>query len=178
MKFTKVRFLFLLFGLSTSYAQATDSMAHWAGKWRGTLVNLPARANAPRVEVLMEIGGVPMADNTCAAWRTTYSEGGVVKGVKDYQLCRGKGADDLFIDEGNNIKLTARWLGDVLVTPFKYDNLLLITTNRLRRDVLEQEIITIDDQTAIKGVVPLTARSIQRLELRRETTPEKQKDRQ
>lgn len=160
--------MILLFLCCTaSFAQATDSMAHWAGKWRGTLVNLPTRTNAPRVDVLMEIGGVPMADNTCTAWRTTYSEGGIVKGVKDYKLCRGKGADDLFIDEGNGIKLTARWIGDVLVTPFKYDNLLLMTTNRLRRDVLEQEIITIDDQPAVKGVQPLKARSIQRIELRR-----------
>lgn len=168
MKTIILLFLFCAFGSIGSFAQATDSMAHWAGKWRGTLVNLPARANAPRVDVLMEIGGVPMADNTCTAWRTTYSEGGVVKGVKDYKLCRGKGADDLFVDEGNGIKLTARWIGDVLVTPFKYDNLLLITTNRLRRDVLEQEIITIDDQPAVKGVQPLKARSIQRIELRRD----------
>ncbi|MBL8207064.1 MAG: hypothetical protein JNM09_22715 [Blastocatellia bacterium] len=170
MKTTILLFLFC----TASYAQATDSMAHWAGKWRGTLVNLPARANAQSakpVDVLMEIGGVPMADNTCTAWRTTYSEGGAVKGVKDYKLCRGTGADDLFIDEGNGIKLTARWLGDMLVTPFKYDNLLLLTTNRLRRDVLEQEIITIDDQPAIKGVQPLRARSIQRIELRRVVPP-------
>lgn len=160
--------MILLFLFCTAgYAQATDSLAHWAGKWRGTLTNFPARANAPRVDVLMEIGGVPMADNTCAAWRTTYSEGGAVKGVKDYKLCRGTGADDLFIDEGNGIKLTARWIGEVLVTPFKYDNLMLMTTNRLRRDVLEQEIITIDDQPAVKGVQPLKARNIQRIELRR-----------
>jgi hypothetical protein len=167
MKSTCLRIIFFTLGLSASYAQATDSMAHWIGKWRGTLVNLPARANAPRVDVLLEIEGVPLADNTCAAWRTTYSEGDTVKGVKDYKLCRGTGADDLFMDENNGIKLTARWIGDVLVTPFKYDNLLLITTNRLRRDVLEQEIITIDDQPAVKGVLPLKARGIQRLELRR-----------
>lgn len=171
MKSMVLIIIFVTLGVSTSFAQATDSMAHWAGEWRGTLTNFPARANAPRVEVLMEIGGVPMADNTCAAWRTTYSEGSTVKGVKDYKLCRGTGADDLFIDEGNGIKLTARWLGDVLVTPFKYDNLLLITTNRLRRDVLEQEIITIDDQPAVKGVQPLRARSIQRIELRRVSLP-------
>lgn len=171
MKMIPLRILFFIFGLSTGFAQATDSLAHWAGKWRGTLVNFPARANAPRVDVLMEIGGVPMVDNTCTAWRTTYSEGGAVKAVKAYKLCRGTGAEDLFIDEGNGIKLTARWLGDVLVTPFKVDNFLLITTNRLRRDVLEQEIITIDDQPPVKGVQPLRARSIQRLNLQRVSPP-------
>lgn len=31
-----------------------------------------------------------------------------------------------------------------------------------------QEIITVDDQPALKGVLPLRARSIQRLELRRD----------
>lgn len=168
MKTTVIRIIFFTLGLSAGLAQATDSMAHWAGQWRGTLTNLPGRPNAKPVDVLMEIGGVPRADNTCTAWRTTYSEGGAVKGVKDYRLCRGSGAEDLFIDEGNGIKLTARWIGDVLVTPFKYDNLLLITTNRLRGEVLEQEIITIDDQPAVKGVQPLRARSIQRIELRRD----------
>jgi hypothetical protein len=170
MKTSIARIILFTLSLSAAYAQATDSMAHWAGKWRGTLVNLPARANAPRVDVLMEIGGVPMADDTCTSWRTTYSEGGQVKGVKDYKLCRGTGADDLFVDENNGIKLTARWIGDVLVTPFKYDNLLLMTTNRLRRDVLEQEIITIDDKPAIKGVQPLKTRGIQRIELRRDVS--------
>lgn len=173
MKTSIVRIILFTLSLSAGLPQATDSLAHWAGKWRGTLTNFPARANAQSskpVDVLMEIGGVPLADNTCTSWRTTYSEGGQVKGVKDYKLCRGTGADDLFVDENNGIKLTARWIGDVLVTPFKYDNLLLITTNRLRRDVLEQEIITIDDKPAIKGVQPLQTRGIQRIELRRDVS--------
>lgn len=139
----------------------------WAGKWRGTLVNLPLRQSATSVEVTMEIGEFPRADNTCAMWRTTYSEGGVVRQVKDYKLCRGTGADDLFVDEGDGVKLTARWLGDVLVTPFKYDNLLLVASTRLRGEVLEEEILTVDDKPTGKGVQPLRPRGLQRLELKR-----------
>ena len=164
MKIIIVSILFFVFCLSASLAQG----ANWEGKWRGTLTNFPVRPNAPRVDVLMEIGAMPVVDNTCSMWRTTYSENGEVKAVKDYRFCRGVGADDLFVDEGDGIKLSARWLGDVLVTPFKYDNLLLMTTNRLRGEVLEQEIITVDDKPAIKGVQPMRARSIQRIEMRRE----------
>ena len=141
--------------------------ANWAGTWRGTLTNLPPRAGNAPVDVTMEIGPLPAADNTCATWRTTYAEAGQAKGTKDYRLCRGTGPDDLFIDEGGGVKLTARWIGDVLVSPFKYDNLLLVTEMRLRGEVLEEEILVVDDQPAAKGVVPLRPRSLQRIELRR-----------
>ena len=42
---------------------------------------------------------------------------------------------------------------------------------RLRGDVLEEEILTFDDQPAIKGPLSLKARGLQRMELRR--VPEK-----
>jgi hypothetical protein len=159
-----------------SGASAQDkkqSLPNWEGKWRGMLVNYPVRANAPVVEVTMEIGAFPAADNVCTAWRTSYSQGGEVKQVKDYKLCRGTGPnglnDDLYVDEGGGVKLAARMIGDVLVSPFKYDNLLLIANVRLRGDTLEQEIYTIDDKPAIKGVLSLTPRGIQRFELKRVT---------
>ncbi len=145
----------------------TSPLAAWEGKWSGKLTNLPARPDAPAVEVTREIGAFPSADNTCSMWKTTYSEAGVVKQVKDYKLCRGTGAADLFVDEGNGIKLPARVLGDSLVSPFKYDNTLLISTVRLRGEVLEEEIITADDKPATSGVQPMQAKGIQRLELRR-----------
>jgi hypothetical protein len=152
-----------------SRAAQDPGAAHqnWAGTWRGTLTNLPPRAGSAPVDVTMEIGPFPAADNTCATWRTTYAEAGQARGVKDYRLCRGTGPDDLFIDEGDGVKLTARWIGDVLVSPFKYDNLLLVTEMRLRGDVLEEEILVVDDQPAAKGVVPLRPRSLQRIVLRR-----------
>jgi hypothetical protein len=89
------------------------------------------------------------------------------KQVKDYKLCRGTGAADLYIDENNGIKLPARLLGDALISPFKYDNVLLISTMRLRGEVLEEEILTVDDKPAVTGVQPMNAKGIQRLEFRR-----------
>jgi hypothetical protein len=144
-------------------------VAAWEGKWKGTLVNLPAKPGATPVEVTMEIGAFPMTDNTCTPWKTTYSEGGVVKVVKDYKLCRGTGIADLAIDE-SGLRLPVRVIGDALVGPFKAGEILLVSTMRLRGEVLEEEILTVDDKPAIKdGVQPMTAKGIQRLELRRVT---------
>lgn len=106
---------------------------------------------------------MPTTDHTCTMWKTTYSEGGVVKQVKDYTFCRGAGPDDLYTDEGGGVRLPARWIGDVLVTPFKVGQVLLVVQTRLRGNVLDEEILTVDDQPATTGVVPLTPRTIQRL---------------
>jgi len=141
-------------------------IANWEGKWKGTLVNLPAKPGATPVDVMMEIGAFPSADNTCAKWKTTYSEGGEVKQVKDYKLCRGTGATDLYIDEGG-LRLPARVIGDALVCPFKADDILLVSTMRLRGEVLEDEILTVDDKPAIKGVLPMVPKGIQRIEMRK-----------
>jgi hypothetical protein len=119
--------------------------AEWAGVWKGSLTNSPPAPNAKAVEVTMEIGAWPAADHGCAMWRSTYREEGVVKQVKDYRLCRGAGAEDLFLDEGNGSKLSGRWIGDMLVVPFKYNKFLVISTMRLRDGVLEEEILTIED---------------------------------
>lgn len=137
------------------------------GLWKGTLVNEPARSGAPKIDVTLEVGPMPTSDHTCSPWKTTYSEAGVVRQVKDYQFCRGVGPDDLYTDEGGGVKLTARWIGGVLVSPFKVDKLLLIVETRLLGDTLVEEIFTIDDQPAITGVLPLKPRSIQRLTLTR-----------
>lgn len=147
--------------------EPSSPIAKWEGKWKGTLKNLPAKPDAPVVEVTREIGAFPTADNTCAMFKTTYSEGGVVKQVKDHKLCRGTGAEDLFIDEGNGTKLSAKLIGDALISPFKYGNSLLISTMRLRGETLEEEILTVDDKAATMGVQPMNAKSIQRIELKR-----------
>jgi hypothetical protein len=138
-----------------------------SGVWQGTLRNLPGRADAPPVDVTMEIGLLPAADSSCVPWRTTYAEAGTVRQVKDYRLCRGVGADDFFIDEGDGTKLVARWLGEVLVIPFKAGDVLLVSSLRLRGVLLEEEILTVQDRPATAGVQPLVPRSIQRLVLRR-----------
>jgi hypothetical protein len=145
--------------------------ADWTGTWRGSLVNLPVRQGATPVEVVREVGRIPARDSSCTALRTRYLEGGVERAVKDYQLCRGAGDADFYIDEGDGVRLTARWIGDALVAPFKYNTRLLISTTRVRGDVMEEEILTVDDQPAVNGVRPLVPRGIQRLELRRIASP-------
>lgn len=149
--------------------EPSSPIAKWEGKWKGTLKNLPAKPDAPVIEVTREIGAFPTKDNSCTMFKTTYSEGGTVKQVKDYKLCRGTGADDLFIDEGDGTKLAAKLIGDALVSPFKYGNILLISTMRLRGETLEEEILTVDDKPATMGVLPMNAKGIQRLELKRVT---------
>lgn len=148
--------------------EPASPLAAWEGKWTGKLTNVPVKPDAPQIEVTREIGPFPAADNTCSMFKTTYSEGGVVKQVKDYKLCRGNGSADLFVDEGNGIKLPAKILGDALVSPFKFDNLLLVSTMRLRGEVLEEEILTVDDKPATSGVQPMQAKGFQRLEFRRQ----------
>ncbi|BDC50637.1 hypothetical protein F183_A29530 [Bryobacterales bacterium F-183] len=148
------------------FAAAPD----FSGSWVGELKNYPPRPGAPSVTVKREIGPFPEADNTCSTFKTTYFENGVQRGVKDYKLCRGKGPNDLYFDEGGGVRLDAQWLGDVLVAPFKYDKLLLISLLRLRGDVLEEEIYTVPDSDSNKGILPLAAKSLQRLELRRAAT--------
>lgn len=147
-------------------AEPASPIAAWEGKWTGKLVNIPAKPGAAPVDVTMEIGAFPASDNTCGTWKTTFSEGGAVKQVKDYKLCRGTGAEDIYIDEGGT-KLTARVIGDALVSSFKSGNILLVSTMRLRGEVLEEEILTVDDKPAISGVQLMQPKGIQRIELRR-----------
>lgn len=162
-----LRWLLAAHAIPAALSAQSPAAAAWSGTWRGELTNVPARANAPRVEVTRVIGPMPTADSSCTAFRTTYREQGVVRGEKAYQLCRGAGADDWYVDEGGGLRLPAHWLGDALVSPFKYDSLLLISTVRLRDGVLEEEIVTINDRPAISGVQPLRARGMQRLVFRR-----------
>lgn len=148
-------------------AEPKSPLAVWEGKWKGKLVNIPAKPDAVPIEVTREIGAFPTADNTCSIWKTTYSEAGVVKQVKDYKLCRGTGSEDIYVDEGDGLKLTARIIGDALITPFKFGNTLLVSTIRLRGETLEEEILTVDDKPAAIGVQPMNAKGIQRIELKR-----------
>lgn len=139
-------------------------------------MNFPARGAS--VEITREIGPLPATDGQCSLFRTTYAPSGKVPGMtKDYRLCRGKGPDDLFVDEGNNApKLQARVLGDVLVSAFRVQKkYLLISHMRLRADgVLIEEIFSIRDEDAVTdaaGVESLKMTGIQRLEFRRVSAP-------
>jgi hypothetical protein len=138
-----------------------------AGRWKGTLVNLPGRPNAPVVSVTMELGAIPTADSSCVPWKTTYAERDTVRGVKDYRLCRGMGPKDLYVDEGGGVRLAAQLLGDVLTSAFKVGTSLLVTHLRVRGDTLEEEILSIADKPATDGIVTMVATNIQRLRLTR-----------
>lgn len=150
----------------------------WSGSWRGSLTNLPSRG-APAVEITRELGPIPAADGECSLFRTSYAPSGKIPGMtKDYKLCRGKGPDDLWVDEGSGApKLQARLLGDVLVSAFRVQKkYLLISHLRLRGDgVLIEEIFSFADGDAATidatGVESLKPNSIQRLEFRRAPRP-------
>lgn len=163
----------LLAGACTLVTDAHDATSQWAGTWTGTLTNLPTGPTTTPIEVKLEIGGFPTEDHTSCRWRTTYLEAGETRQIKDYLLCRGDGPDDLFIDEQNGIRLASRMLGDVLVTPFQYGDLLLITRVQLRGDHLVQEILTVTDEPATDGVLPLHTRGMQRLVLTRDAAAER-----
>lgn len=156
--------LAVIIPLRTSAAQSRLDLA---GTWRGTLVNYPTRAGASAVDVTIELGALPAADSSCVPWKTTYREQGLVRGVKDYRLCRGTGPDDYAVDEGGGVVLPARLLGDVLVSAFKTGSLLLVTHLRVQGDTLTEEIMTIDDRPAGDGLVTMRPRGIQRLVLTR-----------
>lgn len=144
------------------------SPADWAGTWYGTLTNHPAKPGAPVIDVRRDIGGLPSTDGSCTTWKTTYSENYIPRQVKDYRLCRGTGADDLFIDEGNGVRLSARWIDDVLVSMFTVESTLLVATTRMRGTWLEEEIVFANHTPATTGVQSLLPRGIQRLALYRE----------
>lgn len=142
-------------------------VAGWEGTWKGTLVNLPAKPDAPKVEVTMEIGTFPTKDNTCGAWKASTTEDGVAKDVKDAKLCRGNGASDLYFDVGNDLRPPVRAIGDELVSTYKIGKTLFVMTMRMRGDVLEVEVLTTDDKPAVTGIQPMVPKGIERIELKR-----------
>jgi hypothetical protein len=152
---------------ATPSLSAQSTPPDLSGVWQGTLTHIPARPGAAPMDVTVEIGPLPAADSACTPWRTTYAEGGTVRQVKDHRLCRGSGADDLYLDTGDGTRRTARWIGAVLVTPFKVGDALTVSSIRLRGVFLEEEILTVQDRPAVRGVQPLVPRGIQRLVLRR-----------
>lgn len=167
--------MFLLYAMLLLAASAVAQ--DWSGSWKGTLVNFPARGAS--VEITREIGPLPAKEGECSLFRTTYAPSGKIPGMtKDYRLCRGKGTEDLFVDEGTSApKLKARVLGDVLVSAFRVQKkYLLISHMRLRADgVLLEEIFSIQDGgetvTDAAGVESLQMTGIQRLEFRRVPAP-------
>jgi len=126
---------------------------NWTGTWQGVMEAYPEGEPGAGWNVTMEIGTYPMVDNSCTTWRSIFTEYGIVQGTKDNHLCRGYGAEDLFIKQGGGGTVGARWINDVLVSPFKYEGVFAVASMRIRGDILEEEIIITDDNPAEKGVV-------------------------
>lgn len=147
-------------------AVAAQPGAGWAGTWTGTLANYPARGT-PSVQVTREIGVFPSEVGACVPWKTTYTEPGKPPQSRAYQLCRGAGPNEFVIDEGGGVRLSATWLGDVLVSTFTYDTTLLTSVARVRGNVFEEEIFTAPVSTSTTGIHSLTTRTLQRLTLTR-----------
>jgi hypothetical protein len=143
------------------------TQTNWTGTWFGVLKTYPTSLGGPEVNVTMEIGPYPMVDHSCTVWRNTYVEHGVVQQIKDYRFCRGNGADDLYTDEGNNVTIAARWIDNVLVAPFKYKGFFLVVYDRMVGDVLEEEILTVEDQPAADNVVSMRPLTIHLIKLKR-----------
>ena len=159
--------LIVVQAMGVAAMQGQSVSPDWVGTWRGTLENFPARPGAAEVQVVREVGPLPEAPGACTTFRTTYIEGGTVRGTKEYRLCREAEPGSYVVDEGDGIRLPARWMGDLLLAPFKYATTLLVVTTRVRGDVMEEEILTAQDQPATDAVVGLRAQGVQRLVLRR-----------
>ncbi len=161
----------------TAPVHAQDTLAEtWTGRWVGELKNTPARPNAPRVEVIREIGTLresSTAGTSCAKFSTRYAENGVERGVKEYQLCRDQ-QKQWFIDEANGITLQARWLDGMLVSVFKYGKIVLQSSIRIKAEggtnslVMEEEIISSRDEQKPDEVQSLTVLNLQKLVLRKQ----------
>lgn len=159
-------FLLTILCMAALRAQPLTPVPDWEGRWRGELVNLPLRPGAAPVTVSAEIGPWP-AVGTCSVWRRSFESRDHPPVTKDYRLCQGPAPGELHVDEGNGIRLASRLVADTLLTPFKYGQLILLTSTRLRGEVLEEEIVTVDDKPAVEGPLVLQARGIQRITLRR-----------
>ncbi|CAF1125208.1 unnamed protein product [Adineta steineri] len=141
----------------------------WSGTWRGMMKVEPAEAGPTQLEVTLELGAFPTVENNCTKWYGTYRQNGQIQVIKDYQLCRRNSDDDLFTDERNGIILDTQWIGGALVSSYKVDNIFYIAIMRMRGDILEEEIWTVDDKNTNQAVESLRTLAIYRLEMKRVT---------
>lgn len=146
------------------------SQTDWTGTWHGTIEAYPEGQVGDGWNKTLVLGPYPMSDETCTIMNETFVEHGIVKLIKDYRFCRGHGATDLYIDEGNGGKLAVQWISDVLVAPFKYNDLFTLSRIRMREDTLEEEIVITDDKPGADNVVvSMRAHSIHIIKMKRIT---------
>jgi len=153
--------------VASTQVTADAGQSSWTGVWEGELQNFPIRPAAPIIKVRREIGAWPKTEGECADFRTTYIEGGVEKGRKDYKLCRGAGPGEYIVDEGNGVVLKAIMLDDRLVSTFKYGSIILTAITQVRGKEMSEQIYTAADLPAGEAVVTLQTRGLQRLTFRR-----------
>jgi hypothetical protein len=127
----------------------------------------PEEAGPTNLEMTLELGPFPTVGNNCTLWRGTYKQQEKVQAIKDYPLCRRNSDEALFTDEGNGIILDTQWIGGALVSPYKFANAFYIAITRMRGDLLEDEILTVDDTDVSKEVQSLRVRAIYHTEMKR-----------
>lgn len=140
---------------------------NWSGTWRGMMYVYPREAGPENLEVTLQLGPFPTEENNCTTWLGTYRQHGQVVVVKDYRLCRRNSDEDLFIDEQNGIILDSQWIGGELITPYKAENMYFVVINRLRGDIFEEEIITVDEKNTGEKIQSLRTHAIYKSEMKR-----------
>ncbi|MDJ0653563.1 MAG: hypothetical protein QNJ40_05405 [Xanthomonadales bacterium] len=139
----------------------TSILPRWHGVWTGSLQNLPLRPDPPQVEVILEVGVGDDADDDCLIWRSTYSEGGEQRQVKDYRLCR-KDDGRFVLDEQNGIVLELSVFGDVIYSAFQYGERTLVVRHAIDgRSMTEEIFFAHPERDALDQVQPLTGRGLQ-----------------
>ena len=131
------------------------------------MIIYPPEAGPTNLEVTLKLGPFPTVDNNCTMWHSTFRREGKVEAIKDYRLCRRNSDEDLFTDERNGIILDTQWIGGILATPYKADNVFYMAVTRMRGDILEDEIMTVNDTMASQGVQSLRTKVIYRTEMKR-----------
>lgn len=140
----------------------------WSGTWHGVAKTFPDGQYGDGWHKTIRIGPYPVADGTCTIWNSTFTENGIVQLTKDYRFCRGNGSADLYVDAGVSGKLAVQWINDMLISPFKFNEFITISSLRMHGMSLHEEIVMINDKTAIENmVVSLPTQSIHLIKMER-----------
>ncbi|UJR29453.1 hypothetical protein I4U23_010665 [Adineta vaga] len=139
----------------------------WSGTWRGIIRTDPIDAGPTNIELTLELGLFPTMENNCTKWYGTYRQNGTIQVIKDYKFCRKTTENDYFIDEQNGIILDAQWIGNALVSSYKVDGIFFIAIDRMRENILEEEIWTIEDKNTNENVKSLRTRVYYNIQMKR-----------
>lgn len=111
----------------------------WHGTWTGTMLNTRANGTVQKIPINFVVA--PIEGTKDLTWKMTYGKKPQHVMVKDYKLIPGKGEGRLKIDEGGDLKLDARLVGNVLYSMFSMDHDPVLTARyELRGDKLHFEV--------------------------------------